>query len=159
MKHVFDVTVASEVGVNAAIVFENIAFWIEHNKKAGKNEKEGRFWMYSSINDLAENFEYLTIKQTRTAIDKLLEAGYIIQGCFNRHGYDRTRWYALGEKGESIFHSGQIDLPSEAKGTPTGAKVIDLGGTTIPDIKADIKPNIKPDLLARAEALKAKLIV
>lgn len=159
MKHVFDVTVASEVGVNAAIVFENIAFWIEHNKKAGKNEKEGRFWMYSSINALAENFDYLTIKQTRTAIDKLIEAGYIIQGCFNRHGYDRTRWYALGEKGESTLHKGQIDLPSEAKGTTTGAKVIDLGGTTIPDIKATIEPNIKPDLLARAQALKAKLIV
>lgn len=159
MKHVFDVEVASEVGVNAAIVFENIAFWIEHNKKAGKNEKEGRFWMYSSISALAENFEYLTIKQTRTAIDKLLEAGYIIQGCFNRHGYDRTRWYALGEKGESTLQEGQIDLPSEAKGTTTGAKVIDLGGTTIPDIKADIKPNIKPDLLERAQALKAKLIV
>ena len=159
MKHVFDVAVASDVGVNAAILFENIAFWIEHNKKAGKNEKEGRFWMYSSISALAENFEYLTIKQTRTAIDKLLESGYIIQGCFNRHGYDRTRWYALGEKGESIIQPGQIDLPSGANGEPKGAKVIDLGGTTIPDIKANIEPNIKPDLLARAQALKAKLIV
>ena len=159
MKHFFNVEVASEVGVKAAIVFENIAFWIDHNKKAGKNEKEGRFWMYSSINALAENFEYLTIKQTRTAIDKLLEAGYIIQGCFNRHGYDRTRWYALGEKGESIYHLGQIDLPSGAKATTPKANVIDLGGTTIPDIKANIEPNIKADLRARAEALKAKLIV
>lgn len=151
--------VATDVGVNAAIVFENISFWIEHNKKNGKNEKEGRFWMYSSNQDMAENFEYLSIKQTRTAIEKLIEAGYIMPGCFNRHGYDRTRWYALGEKGESILQEGQIDLPSGANGEPKGANVIDLGGPTIPDIKADIKTNIKPDLLARAQALKAKLIV
>lgn len=159
MKHYFNVAVASDVGVNAAIVFENIAFWIEHNKKNGKNEKEGRFWMYSSNQDLAENFEYLSVKQTRTAIEKLIDADYIMPGCFNRHGYDRTRWYALASKGESILQTSQIDLPVKANGVPTGAKVIDLGGSTIPDLETDIKPNIKSDLLARAEALKAKLIV
>lgn len=159
MKHCFNVAVASDVGVNAAIVFENIAFWIEHNRKAGKNEKEGRFWMYSSNQDLAENFEYLSVKQTRTAIEKLIDADYIMPGCFNRHGYDRTRWYALAPKGESILQEGQIDLPVKANGEPKGAKVIDLGGPTIPDIKANIEPNIKPDLLERAQALKAKLIV
>ena len=38
-KHVFDVDVAYEVGVNAAILLENIAHWIEHNS-AEKTSKQ-----------------------------------------------------------------------------------------------------------------------
>lgn len=159
MKHCFNVAVAADVGVNAAIVLENIHYWIEHNKKKGRNKKEGRFWMYSTNADMAENFEYLSAKQTRTAIEKLIDAEYLLTGCFNKHGYDRTRWFALAPKGETIFQEGQNQLPSEANGKPTKAKVIDLGGSTIPVMKTDIKTNIDTDLLARAEALRAQLIV
>ena len=130
MKHYFDVDVASDVGVHAAVVFENIAYWIEHNRKAGKNEKEGTFWMYSTQTDLAGQFQYLSVKQTRTAIEKLIGAGYLKPGCFNRHGYDRTRWYALAEKGSTVIQARQNDPPKSADG---GAE----NDATIPDRKTD----------------------
>ena len=38
MKHYFNVDVATDVGINAAIIFGNISFWINHNTKTGKNE-------------------------------------------------------------------------------------------------------------------------
>lgn len=97
-KHYFDTGIAADVGINAALVFEHIKFWIQHNEKTGKNLKEGKHWMYSTQKELSEQFEYLSVKQVRTALAKLEDAGYIIKGNFNRSGYDRTCWYALGEK-------------------------------------------------------------
>lgn len=139
MKHYFDVDVASDVGVHAAVVFENIAYWIEHNRKAGKNEREGRFWMFSTQSDLAGQFEYLSLKQTRTAIEKLIDAEYIMPGCFNRHGYDRTRWYTLAEKGNSVVRKRKIDVPAEANGQTKRAEGIVGNVKTIQDIKKDFE--------------------
>ena len=100
MRHYFDTEVAKECGINAAIIYENIKFWIEHNRKNGKNLKEGKTWMYSTQKELSEQFEYLSVKQVRTALEKLETAGYIIKGNFNRSGYDRTCWYTFGEKAQ-----------------------------------------------------------
>ena len=97
-KHYFDTAIAADVGINAAILYEHIKFWIQHNEKTGKNLKEGKTWMYNTQAELSEQFEYLSVKQVRTALAKLEAAGYIIKGNFNRSGYDRTCWYALGEK-------------------------------------------------------------
>lgn len=87
MKHYFSVEIANEAGINAAIVFEYIAFWIRQNEKAGRNLKEGSTWMYSTQKEIADNFSYLSVKQVRTAIERLVEGGYIATGCFNKHKY------------------------------------------------------------------------
>lgn len=116
MKHYFSTEVASEVGVNAAIIFERIVFWIGLNKKNGKNFKEDTYWTYSTQNDIAEEFEYLSVKQCRTAIDKLIQNEYIKTSNFNRHKYDRTRWFCLTEKGESISQKSKKVLPIRANG-------------------------------------------
>lgn len=99
MKHCFDTEIAKEVGINAAIIYENLRFWIDHNAKKGVNKKEGKYWMYTTQKELSEQFEYLSVKQVRTALEKLENAGYIVKGNFNRSAYDRTTWYSLTEKG------------------------------------------------------------
>ena len=132
MKHFFNVEVASEVGVNAAIVFERMVFWIGLNKKAGKNFKDETFWTYSTQADIAKEFEYFTVKQCRTAIDKLIEHEYIKTGNYNRHKYDRTRWFALTEKGERIIQKSKKVVPLRANGK-------DNGGEPIPVLNKQIK--------------------
>lgn len=137
MKHYFEVEVAAAVGVNAAIVFENIAFWILHNEKQGKNERDGAYWMYATQKDLAEQFDYLTEKQVRTAIEKLKAADYLRVGNYNRHGYDRTVWYSLGDKGESIKRKGLMLAPVEANGETEKAEGSDNKVVPIPIIESD----------------------
>lgn len=70
--------------------------------------------MYATKKEIAQQFQYLTIKQTRTAIEKLIENDFIKLGRFNRHKYDRTSWYGLTEKGESYCPGGQkpVALPA-----------------------------------------------
>ena len=107
-RHSFDPQVAIQVGLNAAVIYQNLNFWIEKNEANGHNLKDGRYWTYNSIAAFAKLFPYLTEKQIRTAIDKLLTAGLILKGNYSHDRYDRTAWYALNLP---ICPSGKIDLP------------------------------------------------
>lgn len=107
-RHSFDPVVAKRVGLNAAVIYQNLLFWIEKNEANDHNFKDGRYWTYNSIAAFAKLFPYFTEKQIRTAIDKLLNAGLILKGNYSQDRYDRTAWYALNLP---ICPSGKIDPP------------------------------------------------
>ena len=151
MKHYFDVEVAKEVGVNAAIIYENISYWVNHNAKNGKNLKDGLFWTYATQKDIAAQFDYLSVKQVRTALEKLEESGYIKTGSFNKHGYDRTTWYTITEKCKC--QEEQMQMPVRANAEPIRAIGFAVDGATIPDSNTD---NNKQDIIQRARELAAK---
>lgn len=147
MKHSFNVEIAKDIGINAAIIFEHLAFWIAQNEAAGRNHKDGAFWTYGTQKDIAAQFEYLSLKQTRTALERLTAGGYIKTGRFNRCGYDRTAWYGLTEKGAAYSPKSRVIMPKKAhRKAQTGAP--------IPITKTNIKPNNNTSLKARADELK-----
>lgn len=114
MINAFDSEVAKMVGVNAAVLFKNIEFWVEKNATNGQNEHDGRFWTYNSVKAFAEQFPYMTEKQIRSALKRLEDAGLVMTGVFNGKAYDRTKWYTLTQDGVRICRNGNIHLPSEA---------------------------------------------
>ena len=124
VKHHFSVSVAVEVGVNAAVVLENIAFWVRANRKAGRHKHDGKHWTYGSTRHFAELFDYLSEKQVRGALDKLITCGYVETGTFNRSAYDRTRWFTLTEKGERATQERQSEKPTKAKGAAGNGRPI-----------------------------------
>lgn len=137
--HMFDPQIAKEYGVNAAIIFQNLAYWIEHNRANETNFHDGRYWTYNSVRAFAELFPYLTDKQIRSALKKLEEGGMILVGNYNKSTYDRTRWYAFAEKGLSICPTGQMDFTYRANGSAPE-------GEPIPDINTDVTTPNKPDI-------------
>ena len=139
--HMFDPQIAKEYGVNAAIIFQNLAYWIEHNRANETNFYDGRYWTYNSVRAFAELFPYLTDKQIRGALKKLEEGGMILVGNYNKSAYDRTRWYALAEKGLSICTKGQMNFADREN-------VNAHEGEPIPDINTDVTTPNKPDISA-----------
>ena len=93
--HSFDVEVAKDVGVNAAILFTNISFWVAKNKANGKNYRDGVYWTYNSRKAFGELFPYLGDGAIRGALQKLEDKGYLIKGEYNKANYDRTGWYSV----------------------------------------------------------------
>lgn len=112
-RHSFDPQIAAQVGLNAAVIYQNICFWIEKNEANGHNLRDGRYWTYNSVAAFAKLFPYLTAKQVRVAIEKLIEAGLIVKGSYGGEKYDRTAWYALNLP---ICPEGQMELPEMASG-------------------------------------------
>jgi len=109
--HTFDPEVAMQVGINAAVVYRNLVFWVRHNEANRRNFHDGRYWTYNSLAAFDEQFPYLTAKQIRTALDKLVEAGLILKGNFAEDRFKRANWYALGEP---ICPEGQMEQPETA---------------------------------------------
>lgn len=103
MLHCYDSEVAKIVGIPAAAIFHNIAYWIFHNETNGTNIQQGEFWTYNSAAAFSEQFPELTQDQVRRALEKLRDAGFIKVGHFNKNRFDRTSWYAIGENGRAAY--------------------------------------------------------
>ena len=109
MKHIFDVDIAKQYGVNAAVLLENIGYWIKQNEANEVNFYDGRYWTFNSRRAYRELFPYMSERQIATALEKLIDNGLIMTGNYNKLAYDRTLWYALTKKGECILHFDIMD--------------------------------------------------
>lgn len=123
MQHSFDVDIATEYGVNCAILLNHIWFWCEKNRANEKHNIDGKYWTYNSVRAFEELFPYMGAKAIRNALKKLEDEGLVESGCFNEEVYDRTKWYAITPKGYTHLSKGQMTFTQ--KGEP------------IPDINTD----------------------
>lgn len=153
MEHSFDIEVAKELGVNCAVILKHIYFWVEKNKANEKNYFDGRYWTYNSVKAFEEIFPYLTNKQIRGALDRLEEHGLIMVGCHNDDPYDKTLWYSVTDKGNSILLSGQTDFPSGANRSDSEGKSYNIYNNNLfteSDTRTtDIKPDNKKKTIKR----------
>ena len=132
MTHTFSVEIAQKCGVNAAIIFQNIYYWCEHNRANGRNEHDGLFWTFNSRKAFMELFPYLTERQVRTALDKLIEEGLIVTGNYNTDPRDRTLWYAVTKVGYCILQNRSLQVTEMSN-------VSDLNVQPLPDSKPQIE--------------------
>lgn len=135
MEHHFNIEIAEKYGVNCAIILNNFEYWIKKNEANGKHFHDGYYWTYNSIKAFATLFPYLTQKQIETAIGRLRADGIIVTGNYNDSKTDRTLWYAITEKGNSILRGGEMDFTCRGNGNPTEGK-------PIPNINTDINEDI-----------------
>jgi hypothetical protein len=141
----FDQGIAIECGVNAAIVYNHILYWLQQNIRNPRCWHEEKIWMYESLPKIAEFFRFLTEKEVRLAITRLLEAGLLIRENFNSNKFDKTSWYSITDpsfileikKVNSKRPQGRIDATPEAHPSdPTG-------GSYKEEIRIRNKKNLK----------------
>ena len=146
MEHHFNIEIAEKYGVNCAIILNNFEYWIKNNEANGKHFHDGYYWTYNSIKAFATLFPYLTQKQIETAIGRLRADGIIVTGNYNDSKTDRTLWYAITEKGNSILRGWEMDFTCRGNGNPNEGKPISNINT---DINADI--NLKEEEKVKKE--------
>lgn len=132
MQHSFDVEIASKYGVHAAILLNNLYFWIEKNRANDANFYDGHYWTYNSKKAFAELFPYMNSRQIDYALKKLIDDGIVITGNYNKSSYDRTLWYAITKKGYSILQNCKMETTKLGNGFDEIVK-------PIPDINAFTK--------------------
>jgi putative conjugative transposon protein len=96
---------ARELGLNEALVMQQINYWIEINKRSGKNYHDGKYWTYNSIRAWQENdFDYMSVDTVKRTFTKLAKAGYLLVGNYNKDPRDKTKWYTINnDKLEELF--------------------------------------------------------
>ena len=133
--HIFDTDIAVKYGVNAAVLLQNIGYWIKQNEANGTNYFDGKYWTYNSRRAYRELFPYMSERQINTAFQKLIDDGLIVTGNYNKLAYDRTLWYALTQKGKCILHFDIMENENLQNGNGQN-------GEPIPNINTDFKPNV-----------------
>jgi hypothetical protein len=102
---------AVQIGVNEAIVLQQVHYWIERYRKKGdkKHFHDGRYWVYNTPEGWQkDNFPCLSKSTIRRALDSLrkpykpkagekkVERGpLLLARNYNPKGYDRTLWYSI----------------------------------------------------------------
>lgn len=131
MEHSFNVAIAKEYGIVEAILLQHIYFWIQKNKANNKHFYDNNYWTYNSTKAFSELFPYLTERQIKYYLKKLIDLGIIIKGNYNKNPYDRTNWYAISAFGYSILKNSLIDW---TKSSNEKNEIVQ----PIPDINTDI---------------------
>jgi len=143
--HSFSVELATELGIEKAIILQHIWFWHQKNKANEQNYHDGSFWTYNTAKSFSEMFPYIKEKKMYSILKSLEDDGFIKTGNYNKVKFDRTKWYALTEKSISIFKNGEMHFPKSENGISKTGNGISKSGEPIPDINTDNKPNINTD--------------
>ncbi len=90
-------SLATKIGLNEAIVLQQIHYWLVRYEKANdeRHNRDGRWWVYNTAEEWQENFPFWSVSTVRRTLDSLRETGLVLTGNYNQKGYDRTLWYSI----------------------------------------------------------------
>ena len=128
--HAFNVGIAIDYGIPAALLYREINYWCEENSSRGQNVKDGCAWMYRSLREFQEYFPELSLHVIRQGLEALKNAGLILDGDYNRFGL-RTKWYT--SQVSLFIPSNKPHLPDSTNGVPDSTHLLLDSAQHLPD--------------------------
>ena len=166
-NHQFNPRIAAKVGIEAAIIINNLKYWIEHNEAKKINFQDGRYWMYCSYVEMEKHLSYLDAQQIGRIMRKLEKKKIIRSGVYNKSRYDKTKWYTFTDEGWSIIcecyiddskennRKNQNEKPIQYSKTNEKSNNIDISGqATSFDVNAFYDASLKSSMLKMDEETK-----
>lgn len=118
-------SLAKKIGLNEAIILQQIHYWIQSSKKVINGIK----WTYNTFEELEDQFPFWSQKTIKRTIYSLRDMGYLLIENHSADKRDKTNWYSINydllsdgnsEKDSEIWcpdASGQNDPMEEDKMT------------------------------------------
>ena len=93
---VINTELACLIGLNEAIVLQQLHYWIEKNKATATNFRDGHYWTYGTIQEYRDrDFRFWSFDTVKRTLAKLISLGFLIRGNYNKRKMDNTNWYAI----------------------------------------------------------------
>lgn len=131
---------ASRIGLNEAIVLQQICYWLEDTTSGV--EYEGKRWVYNTIEEWTEQFPFWSEKTVKRALTSLKSRGLIYVEQLKKTQHDRTNYYAINHA-NPLLTDGDKMTPSTRSNCPVRK------GQSVPMDKVNMSPSIGstwPDL-------------
>jgi hypothetical protein len=134
---------ATEIGLNEAVVLQQIHYWLETYRDANKQDHfhNGKWWVYNTKQEWQKNFPWWSESTVWRALTKLRDNEILIAtNKYNKKNYDKTLWYTINyKKLEDIEES----LLSKWENGYTQNDKMDIPKMTkpIPEINAESNPH------------------
>ena len=116
----FNKQIARIHGINAAIVFNHILYWLNINATNPAAQKMGKTWMYETQEKMSEFLDCLSRREIQNALNILEEAGLIIRENLNDNPFVRTNWYTVGDQNmlSRPIKKSATKAPASARSSP-----------------------------------------
>lgn len=85
-------TLAAKIGLNEAIMLQQIHFWIIHPKSVKKN---GRSWHYETYDKWLLQFPFWSLSTVKRISKSLCDKKLVIAEALSSNKSDRTLWYTV----------------------------------------------------------------
>ena len=93
---VINTELACLIGLNEAIVLQQLHYWIEKNKATDTNLYDGRYWTYGTVQQYRDrDFRFWSFETVKRTLARLVSQGLVISGNYNKMKLDQTKWYAI----------------------------------------------------------------
>lgn len=115
-------TLAAKLGINAAILLQQIHYWIKSAEESGdaRKFKRGRWWTYNTYSDWQKQMPWLSESGIRKLVQKLKDKELVAVIKHGSDARDHTLWYTINY--DKLDTLGQIDVPeSDTSKRPGGA--------------------------------------
>lgn len=91
---------AAVLGLNEAIVFQQLHYWL----KTSKHEHDGRKWIYNTLGEWQTQFPFWSEDVLQRTMRSLVRKEVVLVHKFNEQNWDRTNWYSIDyEKFEDLL--------------------------------------------------------
>jgi hypothetical protein len=126
--------VACAIGLNHAIIVQQLEYWVERYRFDPEHQHEGCTWVFNSYEDWQENnFPFWSVDTVKRLFQDLEKQGIIVAGRFNRKNYDRTKWYRI----EYALLDREIEKSIEARDASQARKAEEIA-------PAEEPPEVRP---------------
>lgn len=110
---------ACMIGLNEAIVLNQVEYWLRKNEEQEKNFIDGRYWVFNTYKNWKEtNFPFMSVETIKRTFTKLEKCGILISANYNKMPIDRTKWYSISyeklQETLEIWRLGQNDLSNRS---------------------------------------------
>lgn len=118
MNHSFNVDLAKGIGIEEAIIIEQLYWWI-HKNKCEEDEtmtKEGRVWCRSSAKGFSKYIPYMSAQKIRRVLRTLEVLDVIKVGNFNKVATNQTLWYTFTDEFKKVLEGLGYDFSKMKNG-------------------------------------------
>jgi hypothetical protein len=110
---VIDPQLAVAIGLNEAIVIQQLNYWLQINRRDKNNFRDGYYWTYNTYTEWQKQFPFWNERTVRRIFTDLETRGLVISGNFNRLSLDRTKWYRLDYEKLELILVPQLQQPRD----------------------------------------------
>ncbi len=103
---VVNVELATRIGLNESIILQQVHYWLELNRKAKRNYKDGFYWTFNTFEEWQKQFPFWSLSTIKRTFGHLEGLGILVVGNYNKLKIDRTKWYRIDHEAlETLINS------------------------------------------------------
>lgn len=134
--------------LDEAIVLNQLNYWIERNKDANRNFRDGHYWVYNSYEAWRkQDFPVWSATKIKRIFTSLEGKGIVLSANYNKLAIDKTNWYTIDydklkkfieeySKGQNETPKDQDEISKDTDDQSTGQndQTLDQSERALPDI-------------------------